>query len=26
MLEGRNQHEIQGWAAEIAGTVKQHLG
>ena len=26
MLEGRNQHEIQGWAAEIAGTVKEHLG
>jgi phosphoglucosamine mutase len=26
MLEGRDQHEIQGWAAEIAGTVKEHLG
>ena len=26
MLEGRNQHEIQGWAAEIAGTVKEYLG
>ena len=26
MLEGRNQHEIQGWAAEIAGTVKEFLG
>ena len=26
MLEGKNQHEIQGWAAEIADTVKQHLG
>jgi phosphoglucosamine mutase len=26
MLEGRDQHEIQGWAAEIAGTVKQYLG
>jgi phosphoglucosamine mutase len=26
MLEGRDQREIQGWAAEIAGTVKEHLG
>jgi phosphoglucosamine mutase len=26
MLEGRDQHEIQGWAAEIAGAVKEHLG
>jgi phosphoglucosamine mutase len=26
MLEGRDQQEIQGWAAEIAGTVKEHLG
>lgn len=26
MLEGRNQQEIQGWAAEIANTVKEHLG
>jgi phosphoglucosamine mutase len=26
MLEGRDQGEIQGWAAEIAGTVKEHLG
>ena len=26
MLEGRDQHEIQGWAAEIVGAVKEHLG
>jgi phosphoglucosamine mutase len=26
MLEGRDQQEIQGWASEIAGKVKEHLG
>jgi phosphoglucosamine mutase len=26
MLEGKDQLEIQGWAAEIANTVKEHLG
>jgi phosphoglucosamine mutase len=26
MIEGRDQHEIQGWAREIADTVKEHLG
>ena len=26
MLEGKDQHEIQTWATEIAGVVKQHLG
>jgi phosphoglucosamine mutase len=26
MIEGRDQHEIQTWAAEIAGAVKEHLG
>ena len=26
MLEGRDQQEIQAWAAEIAGEVKEHLG
>ncbi len=26
MIEGRDQHEIQGWAREIAESVKQHLG
>jgi phosphoglucosamine mutase len=26
MIEGKNQQEIQAWAAEIAGTVKEHLG
>jgi phosphoglucosamine mutase len=26
MLEGRNQQEIQSWAAEIAGAVREHLG
>ncbi len=26
MLEGKDQHEIRGWANEIAETVKQHLG
>jgi phosphoglucosamine mutase len=26
MLEGKNQQQIQGWAHEIADTVKQHLG
>ncbi|MBA3885047.1 MAG: phosphoglucosamine mutase [Acidobacteria bacterium] len=25
MIEGRDQLEIQGWAAEIAATVKEHL-
>jgi phosphoglucosamine mutase len=26
MIEGRDQHEIQAWASEIAGTVQEHLG
>jgi len=26
MIEGKNQRQIQAWAAEIAGTVKDHLG
>jgi phosphoglucosamine mutase len=26
MLEGRNQGEIQQWATDIAGKVKEHLG
>ncbi len=26
MLEGRDQHEIKSWAAEIAGAIKTHLG
>jgi phosphoglucosamine mutase len=26
MIEGRDQQEIQGWAAEIARTVQEHLG
>jgi phosphoglucosamine mutase len=26
MIEGKDQHEIQGWAAEIVSTVKDHLG
>jgi phosphoglucosamine mutase len=26
MIEGRNQQEIQGWAREIADSVRQHLG
>lgn len=26
MIEGKDQQEIQGWASEIATTVKQHLG
>jgi phosphoglucosamine mutase len=26
MIEGKDQHEIQGWAAEIVSTVKEHLG
>ena len=26
MIEGKDQQEIQGWACEIADTVKQHLG
>ena len=26
MIEGRDQQQIQNWAAEIAGTVKAHLG
>jgi phosphoglucosamine mutase len=25
MIEGRDQQEIQAWAAEIAGKVKEHL-
>ncbi len=25
MIEGKDQQEIQGWASEIAGTVKEHL-
>jgi phosphoglucosamine mutase len=25
MIEGKDQQEIQGWAAEIAAAVKQHL-
>ena len=26
MIEGKDQQEIQGWAAEIADSVRQHLG
>ena len=26
MIEGRDQHEIQQWAGEIAAIVKQELG
>ena len=26
MLEGKNQQDIQGWADDIANTVRQHLG
>jgi phosphoglucosamine mutase len=26
MIEGKDQQQIQAWAAEIAGTVKDHLG
>lgn len=26
MIEGRDQQQIQGWAREIADSVKQHLG
>jgi phosphoglucosamine mutase len=26
MIEGRDQDEIQSWASEFAGTVKEHLG
>ena len=26
MIEGKDQHEIQAWAAEIAGVVKEQLG
>jgi phosphoglucosamine mutase len=26
MLEGKDQQEIQAWAGEIAGIVKEHLG
>ena len=26
MIEGKDQQEIQAWAAEIASTVKEHLG
>lgn len=26
MLEGKDQHQIQGWANEIADSVRQHLG
>jgi phosphoglucosamine mutase len=26
MIEGKNQQEIQSWAADIAATVKEHLG
>ena len=26
MLEGKDQQEIQAWAGEIAGVVKEHLG
>ncbi len=26
MIEGKDQREIQGWAAEIASAVKEHLG
>jgi phosphoglucosamine mutase len=26
MIEGKDQQQIQGWAREIADSVKQHLG
>ena len=26
MIEGKDQQEIQGWAREIADSIKQHLG
>ena len=26
MIEGKNQQQIQAWAAEIAGAVREHLG
>jgi len=26
MIEGKDQQQIQGWAHEIADSVKQHLG
>jgi phosphoglucosamine mutase len=26
MIEGKNQQQIQDWAAEIAGVVREHLG
>ena len=26
MIEGKDQQEIQAWAAEIASSVKEHLG
>ena len=26
MIEGKNQEQIQAWAAEIAGVVREHLG
>jgi phosphoglucosamine mutase len=26
MIEGKDQHQIQEWAAEIVSTVKEHLG
>jgi phosphoglucosamine mutase len=26
MIEGKDQGEIQGWAREIADSVKEHLG
>ena len=26
MIEGKDQQQIQAWASEIAGTVKEHLG
>ena len=26
MIEGKSQQQIQAWASEIAGTVKEHLG
>jgi phosphoglucosamine mutase len=26
MIEGKDQQQIQAWAADIAGTVKEHLG
>jgi hypothetical protein len=26
MIEGKDQQQIQAWAAEIAGAVREHLG